>query len=64
METISIPKKDFDRIIEDMEILLSHVEVSLDKKAKKRLTDIKSGKEKGKNEEELDSYLKNRGVKF
>jgi len=64
METITIPKKDFDKILKDMEVLLNHVEGSLDKKAKKRLNEIKSGKEKGKTEEELDNYLKTRGVKF
>ena len=40
METITIPKKDFDKILKDMEVLLNHVEGSLDKKAKKRLNEV------------------------
>ena len=41
METITIPKKDFDKILKDMEVLLNHVEGSLDKKLNRLSEEVK-----------------------
>jgi len=64
METVTVPKEVFTRILEDVEVLIDDVELALDEKVKKRLTDVKTGKIQGKTEEDLDNYLKKRGVKL
>lgn len=63
METVSIPKEAFTKILSDVETLIDDVELALDAKAQKRIIDIETGEVKGKTEQELDDYLKKRGVK-
>lgn len=67
MATITVSKNEFKKLISDVEIVINDVESILsneDKLIKKRIKDIESGKVKGKTEEELDNYLKKRGVKI
>lgn len=65
METISVNKEQFKKLISDVEVLIEDVEnldSSEDETLKQRIKDIDEGKIKGKTEKELDDYLKNRGV--
>ncbi len=62
METVTVSKEFFTKILTDVEVLISDVELALDENVKKRLLDMKTGKVQGKTEKELDSYLKKRGV--
>ena len=66
METLQIKKTDFNKILETAEILINEVEQALsqDDIVKARIEDIKTGKIKGKGEQELNDYLKKRGVKI
>ena len=66
METIQIKKSDFNKILNTAEILINEVEEALSQEdiIKKRMEEIKTGKIKGGTEEELDEYLKKRGVKI
>ncbi len=64
METVTISKESFTKILEDVETLIDDVESAFNTKLTSRLFDIKLNKIKGKSEEELDNYLKNRGVKI
>lgn len=64
MDTVTIPKKAFTKILEDVETLIDDVELALDAKAQKRLSDIKKNPSIGKTEKDLDNYLKKRGVKI
>ena len=66
METIQVRKSDFNKIISTAEVLINEVEQALsqDEIAKKRIDDIKAGGIKSRTEEELDNYLKKRGVKI
>lgn len=62
METVAVPKEIFVKILSDAETLLDDVESALDMKVKQRIRDITSGIVKGRSEEELDQYLRERGV--
>ena len=64
METVTISKEVFTRILTDVETLIDDVELALDTKVRERISDIEIRKIKGKTEEELNNYLKNRGVKI
>lgn len=66
METLQIKKSDFSKILETAELLISEVEQALsqDDIVKARVGDIKAGRVNGKSEQELDEYLKRRGVKI
>lgn len=64
METVSVPKEVFSKILIDVKTLIDDVELALDVKVQKRIIDIEKGIVKGKNEQELDDYLKKRGVKL
>lgn len=64
METLAVPKELFSKILTDVEILIDDVESALNTKVKQRISDIEANKMKGKTEEELDNYLRNRGVKI
>jgi len=64
METITVPKTIFTKILEDAEILISDVEKAFEAKVLQRIADIDSGKEKGKTEEEYYKYLAKRGIKI
>lgn len=63
METVTISKEIFSKILADAEVLMKDVEMALDAKVKQRVSDIEKNKIEGKSEKELDDYLKNRGVK-
>lgn len=63
METITIPKEAFSKILVDFDVLIGDVEKALDIKVSQRINDIETGKISGKDEKDLDSYLKKRGVK-
>ena len=67
METVTIPKKVFKRILDDVQILIDDVEMvldaNLDAKVQQRIEDIESGKEKGKSENEYYEYLTKRRIK-
>ncbi len=64
METISISKEVFGKILADAELLIDDIELALDKTVRKRIEDIKSGKVEAKSEMELNEYLRKRGVKI
>mgnify|MGYP001603799261 FL=1 len=66
METVQIKKSDFSKILSTAEILIDEVEqaFSQDEVVMKRIKDIKTGNVKGKTEQELNDYLKKRGVKI
>ncbi len=61
---ITISEEKFNKVIDDVETLINDV-VDLfdqDEIAKKRLAEIASNPSIGKSENDLDSYLKKRGV--
>lgn len=62
METISVSKEVLSKILTDFETLIDDVELALDEKVRQRIADIESGRVKGKTEQELDDYLRKRGV--
>jgi len=64
METVTLPKFVFKKILGDVEVLLDDVEIALNMKMQQRMMDIETGKVSGKSEDELDSYLKRRGVQI
>ena len=63
METVVIPKEVFTKILADVEILIDDVELALDAKVRQRISDIETGREKGKTEEDYNEYLSKRGIK-
>ena len=66
METITIPKDTFGKILSDIDILLrdlQEIEIVNDTVVRKRITDIEATPSIGKTEEELDAYLRKRGIK-
>lgn len=63
METVTVPKEMFQRIINHVEILLSDVELALDPKTQQRLEEIQTGRVKTKTEEEYYQYLQKREIK-
>ena len=63
METVTIPKEIFSKILADVETLLEDMEIALNTKVKQRINDIETKKIEGKTEKDLDSYLKKRGIK-
>lgn len=64
METLTIRKKAFTKILADVETLIDDVEIALDEKVAVRMKDIDEAKVEGKSEKELDDYLRKRGVKI
>jgi len=64
METVTMPKEAFTKILNDVKILIDDFELALDAKVQQRILDIEAGKIKGKTEKDLDDYLKKRGVKI
>lgn len=67
METLSISKEKFSKILEDFEVLINDVESALSEEnltVRKRMNDINMNPSIGKTEQELDTYLKKRGVKI
>ena len=63
---VEVQKTDFNEILNTAELLVEKVEkaFSQDEIAKQRMEDIKIGKVQIKKEQELDAYLKKRGVKL
>ena len=64
MKLINIPKDTLNKVLIDVEILIEDVASLLnqDEIAKKRLIEIKKNPSIALSEEELDNYLKKRGV--
>ncbi|MBI2042774.1 hypothetical protein HYT25_00080 [Candidatus Pacearchaeota archaeon] len=62
METINVGKDDFNKIMNTMEILLDDFEkvFSQDEIIIQRIEEIKTGKIKGKSEEDYQKYLQKR----
>ena len=65
MGNITISEEKFNKVLSDVETLIEDVSSLFDQDeiAKKRIAEIKSNTSIGKSEKELDSYLKQRGVK-
>ena len=62
MESITVPKKIFTKILADVEVLIDDVEIALDSKVRKRVEDIKTGKPtRDKYIENYKTTLKNLG---
>ena len=60
-----MPKAKFGKILNDIDILISDIEeISQDEIAHQRLADIKADPSIGRTEQELDEYLKKRGVRM
>lgn len=64
-ETITLSKDRFRKVLNDFEVLLEDVTelVNRDDIVRQRMADIKKNPSIGKTEDELDRYLKKRGVK-
>ena len=64
MKLINIPKDTLNKVLVDVEILIEDVASLLnqDEIAKKRLIEIKKNPSIALSEEELNNYLKKRGV--
>ncbi len=65
MALITISEDKLQKVLMDVEILIEDVAslVDQDEIAKKRLADIQENPSLGKSEQELNRYLKQRGVK-
>ena len=65
MGNITVSEEKFNKVLSDVETLIEDVSSLFDQDeiAKKRIAEIKSNPSIGKSEKELDSYLKQRGVK-
>ncbi len=65
MAKITLPQEAFNKVIHDVEVLIEDVSelIDQDKIVEKRLEDIRQNPSIGKSEQELDTYLKKRGVK-
>ncbi len=67
MKALIIPKENFGKILNDIEILIQDIKnipLVEDEIAKKRISEIEASPSIGKSEEELDQYLQKRGVKI
>ncbi len=65
METLTISREKFGKILTDIDILLSDIEeLSPDEIVRQRIADINADPTLGKSEQELDEYLKERGVQI
>lgn len=63
METVTLPKQKFSKLLTDVELLINDVDEILsdeDSIVKKRIADVKSGNVKGVTEAEYYGYLKKR----
>ncbi len=61
-ETITVNKEIFGKVMADIENLLEDFEILTSETVQKRLKEIKENPSIGKSEQELDEYLKKRGV--
>ena len=66
MANITISEEKLNKVLADVENLIEDVSSLLDQDeiAKKRMAEIKTNPSIGKSENELDDYLKKRGVKI
>ena len=66
MAEITISEEKFNKVMADVENLIEDVAdlFSQDEIAKKRIADIEANPSIGKSEEELDEYLRKRGIKI
>ncbi|MBU4266917.1 MAG: hypothetical protein L6243_03770 [Candidatus Altiarchaeales archaeon] len=66
MGTITLSEDRFRKVLADVETLVEDVTslVNQDDVVKKRIAEIKANPSIGRSEEELDEYLKRRGVKI
>ncbi len=64
-ETITLSKSRFSKVLSDFEVLLEDVTelINRDDVVRQRVSDIKADPLIGRTEEELDRYLKKRGIK-
>jgi hypothetical protein len=64
-ETITLSKSRFSKVLSDFEVLLEDVTelINRDDVVRQRIADIKADPSIGKTEEELDAYLRKRGIK-
>ncbi|MBI2575376.1 hypothetical protein HYV82_05825 [Candidatus Woesearchaeota archaeon] len=64
MAQITVSKEQFSKILSDVETLIEDVTVIVEQDAiaKKRLAEVKANPLIGKSENELNDYLKKRGV--
>lgn len=64
MATITISEEKFHKVLSDVELLITDVSSLFeeDEIVKRRLKEIKQNPSLGKSEEDLDIYLKARGV--
>ena len=64
MASISVPVDKLNKVLMDVEVLIGDVALLMnqDEIAKKRLSDVKNNSSKSVSEEELNVYLKKRGV--
>ena len=66
MASISVPVDKLNKVLMDVEVLIGDVALLMDQDeiAKKRLSDVKNNSSKSVSEEELNVYLKKRGVEI
>ena len=66
MGTITLSEDRFRKVLADVETLVEDVTslVNQDDVVKRRIAEIKANPSIGRSEEELDEYLKRRGVKI
>lgn len=65
MEALTIPKEKFGKILNDIDILIKDIEdVSQNQLIHQRIAEIDADPSIGKSEQELDEYLRKRGVRM
>ena len=64
MPNVVLSEEKLSKVLTDVEVLIEDVAslLSQDEVAKKRLSEVKANPSIGKSEQELDDYLKKRGV--
>lgn len=62
MSTITVPKEQFRKVLDDVEVLIEDVAALLDQDdiAQRRLADITKTPSIGRSEQELDDYIARR----
>jgi len=66
MNTITLSEDRFRKVLADVEVLVEDVTalINQDDIVKKRIAEIKANPSIGRTEEELDEYLRRRGVEI
>ncbi len=66
MTAITVSQEKLDRVLADVETLIEDVSLLLDQDAiaKRRLDEIKANPSLARSEQELNAYLKKRGVEI